>query len=62
MVSAKFNVFKMYMWFMELVQFPLLVNIANMGVCRFTTSKASIRPVKCYSEESMFAEWADEVE
>ena len=47
---------------MELVQFPLLVNIANCGMCRFTTAKVSIRPVKCYSEDNYFSEWADEVE
>ena len=49
MHAKKFNFIKLFMWIIEILQFPLLINIVNTGLCDFKSEKAIIIPVDCYA-------------
>lgn len=46
------NAFKAYMWFVEIVQFPILVNLVQTGVCKYSTDKIIYKSVNCYSRDN----------
>ena len=45
------------MWLVEIIQFPVLLNIVNTGVCNFESDKLIIQEVQCYSDNNMFSDW-----
>jgi len=40
----------MWMWAFEIMQFPLLINIVNTGICKFSSEKLIIKEVNCYDQ------------
>ena len=48
MCTRKFNMFKAWMWIVELIQFPILLTIVNCGMCDFKSKKIYVKIDKCY--------------
>lgn len=47
-----FNMFKLYMWLVEIVQFPILINLVQTGVCKYSTDKILYQSVNCYNRDN----------
>jgi hypothetical protein len=50
--SKKFNTLKFGLWLLELFFLPLLLNIAEFAVCRYSTEKDAIHIVSCNQTHS----------
>jgi len=50
--ARKFNFLKLWMWTVEILWFPTLLNIVNTGVCNFESERLIINIATCYENQT----------
>lgn len=55
------NVFRIYNWWVEIIQFPMLAALMKTGTCNYESQKQAIKVVQCFQKENWtwFTENAD---